>query len=71
MTSSSMSSKIFSGEVIKMWTKLLLSAVLFWALVPGSLLTLQTPFTSPAVTHAVVFAVVLMFAKKALNGKLL
>lgn len=54
-----------------MWTKLLLSAVLFWALVPGSLLTLQTPWTSPAVTHAVVFAVVLLFAKKALKGKLL
>jgi hypothetical protein len=41
-----------------MWVKLILTAVLFWVFVPGVLLNLSTPFTSPAVTHAIVFALV-------------
>lgn len=41
-----------------MWLKLLYSAVLFYIFVPGVLLNLSTPFTSPAVTHAIVYALV-------------
>ena len=48
-----------------MWAKLLFSAVLFYAFVPGVLLNLSTPFTSPAVTHAIVFALVSGFIWKA------
>jgi len=48
-----------------MLAKLLFSAVLFYAFVPGVLLNLSTPFTSPAVTHAIVFALVSGFVWKA------
>ena len=41
-----------------MWGKLLFSAILFYVFVPGVLLNLSTPWTSPAVTHAVLFALV-------------
>ena len=50
-----------------MWAKLLFSAVLFYLLVPGVLLNLSTPFTSPAATHAIVFALVSGFLWKALR----
>lgn len=39
-----------------MWVKLILSAVLFYLFVPGVLLNLSTPFSGPAVTHSVLFA---------------
>ena len=45
--------------------KLLFSALLFYAFVPGVLLNLSTPFTSPALTHAIVFALVSGFIWKA------
>lgn len=48
-----------------MLAKLVFSAVLFYAFVPGVLLNLSTPFTSPAVTHAVLFALVSGFVWKA------
>jgi hypothetical protein len=48
-----------------MWVKLLFSAVLFYVFVPGVLLNLSTPFTSPALTHAILFALVSGFIWKA------
>lgn len=51
-----------------MWVKLLLSALLFYVFVPGVLLNLSTPFTSPALTHAIVFALVSGFLMKAAKG---
>ena len=50
-----------------MWAKLLFSAVLFYVLVPGVLLNLSTPFTGPAATHAIVFALVSGFVWKAVR----
>ena len=58
-------SELFSGELNKMWVKLLFSAVLFYVFVPGVLLNLSTPFTSPALTHAILFALVSGFIWKA------
>jgi hypothetical protein len=57
--------EIFSGGVNKMWVKLLFSAALFYAFVPGVLVNLSTPFTSPALTHAILFALVSGFIWKA------
>lgn len=66
MTNLSTSLKIFSIKVYKtMWVKLLFSALLFYVFVPGVLLNLSTPFTSPALTHAIVFALVSGFIWKA------
>jgi hypothetical protein len=48
-----------------MWVKLLFSAALFYAFVPGVLLNLSTPFSSPALTHAIIFALVSGFIWKA------
>lgn len=48
-----------------MWVKLVFSALLFYVLVPGVVLSLSTPFTSPALTHAIVFALVSGFVWKA------
>lgn len=48
-----------------MWTKLVFSAILFYVFVPGVLLNLSTPFTSPALTHAIIFALVSGFIWKA------
>jgi hypothetical protein len=48
-----------------MWAKLLFTAVLFYAFVHGVLLNLSTPFSSPALTHAIVFALVSGFVWKA------
>ena len=56
-----------------MWVQLLLTALLFYVFVPGVLLNLSTPFTSPALTHAIVFALVggfLMRTAKGLVAKL-
>ncbi len=53
-----------------MWAKLLFSAVIFYLLVPGVLLNLSTPFTSPPVTHAIVFALVSGFVWKAVRPML-
>lgn len=50
-----------------MWVKLLLSALLFYVFVPGVLLNLSTPYTSPAVTHAIIFALVSGFVWKAMK----
>lgn len=47
-----------------MWTKLVFSALLFYVLVPGVVLRLSTPWTSPALTHAIVFALVSGFVWK-------
>jgi hypothetical protein len=52
-------------RVNKMFVKLLFSAILFYVFVPGVLLNLSTPFTSPAVTHAIIFALVSGFVWKA------
>ncbi len=41
-----------------MWVKLLVSALIFYAFIPGVLVTLRTPFTDANVTHAVLYAVV-------------
>lgn len=57
--------ELFSGELHKMWVKLLFSAVLFYVFVPGVLVNLSTPFTSPALTHAILFALVSGFIWKA------
>jgi hypothetical protein len=48
-----------------MYAKLIFSAVLFYLFVPGVLLNLSTPFTGPAATHAIVFALVSGFIWKA------
>lgn len=48
-----------------MFVKLLFSAVLFYVFVPGVLLNLSTPFSSPALTHAIIFALVSGFIWKA------
>ena len=48
-----------------MLAKLLFTAILFYAFVPGVLLNLSTPFSSPALTHAIIFALVFGFAWKA------
>jgi hypothetical protein len=48
-----------------MWVKLLFSALLFYVFVPGVLLNLSTPVTSPALTHAILFALVSGFVWKA------
>lgn len=53
-----------------MWTKLLVSAVLFYVFVPGVLLNLSTPVTGPAVTHAILFALVSGFLWKAVKPML-
>ena len=50
-----------------MWVKLILSAILFYAFVPGVLLNLSTPYTSPAATHAIVFALVSGFVWRAMK----
>ena len=58
--------RIFSDKYIKqMWVKLAFSALLFYAFVPGVLVNLSTPFTSPALTHAILFALVSGFVWKA------
>jgi hypothetical protein len=57
--------QLFSDELHKMWIKLLFSAALFYAFVPGVLVNLSTPFTSPALTHAILFALVSGFIWKA------
>jgi hypothetical protein len=57
--------QLFSGELHKMWIKLLFSAALFYAFVPGVLVNLSTPFTTPALTHAILFALVSGFIWKA------
>ena len=58
--------RIFSNEYTKqMWVKLAFSALLFYAFVPGVLVNLSTPFTSPALTHAILFALVSGFVWKA------
>jgi hypothetical protein len=38
-----------------MWVKLLVSALVFYAFIPGVLVTLRTPFTDANVTHAVLY----------------
>jgi len=48
-----------------MLVKLAFTALLFYVFVPGVLLNLSTPFTSPALTHAIVFALVSGFVWKA------
>jgi hypothetical protein len=53
-----------------MYVKLILSAILFYVFVPGVLLNLSTPFTSPAVTHAIIFALVSGFLMKAIKPML-
>jgi len=53
-----------------MWLKLLYSAVLFYVFVPGVLLNLSTPFTGPAVTHAILYALVSGFVWKAIKPML-
>jgi hypothetical protein len=40
-----------------MWVKLLVSALVFYAFIPGVLVTLRTPFTDANVTHAILYAV--------------
>jgi hypothetical protein len=45
-----------------------LSAILFYLFVPGVLLNLSTPFTSPAVTHAIVFALASGLVLRSLRG---
>ena len=58
--------RIFSDNYIKqMWVKLAFSALLFYVFVPGVLVNLSTPFTSPALTHAILFALVSGFVWKA------
>ena len=52
-------------RVNKMWVKLVFSALLFYVFVPGVLVNLSTPFTSPALTHAILFALVSGFVWKA------
>jgi hypothetical protein len=51
-----------------MWVELVLSAVLFYIFVPGVLLNLRTPVSSPAVTHSVLFALTSGFVLGALRG---
>lgn len=41
-----------------MWKNLILTAILFYVFVPGVLVNLSTPFTSAALTHAILFAIV-------------
>jgi hypothetical protein len=53
-----------------MWLKLLYSALLFYIFVPGVLVNLSTPYTSPAVTHAVLYAVVSGFLWRAVKPML-
>jgi hypothetical protein len=48
-----------------MFVKLIFSAILFYVFVPGVLLNLSTPVTGPAVTHAILFALVSGFIWKA------
>jgi len=61
----------FSMEVYKtMWVQLFLTALLFYVFVPGVLLNLSTPFSSPAVTHAVLFALVGGFVMRTAKGML-
>lgn len=48
-----------------MWVKLVFSALLFYVFVPGVLVNLSTPFTGPALTHAILFALVSGFIWKA------
>ena len=52
-------------RVNKMWIKLVFSALLFYVFVPGVLVNLSTPFTGPALTHAILFALVSGFVWKA------
>ena len=40
-----------------MWVKLIVSALVFYAFIPGVLVTLRTPFTDANVTHAILYAV--------------
>lgn len=47
-----------------MWIKLLFSALLFYVFVPGVLVNLST-LTGPALTHAILFALVSGFVWKA------
>jgi hypothetical protein len=51
-----------------MWVELLLSALLFYIFVPGVLLNLSTPFSGPAATHAVLFALTSGFVLRSLRG---
>jgi len=51
-----------------MYVELLLSALLFYLFVPGVVLNLSTPFTSPAVTHAIVFALASGLVLRSLRG---
>lgn len=53
-----------------MWTKLIFTAILFYVFVPGVLLNLSTPFTGPAVTHSVLFALVSGFVWRAMKATL-
>ena len=54
-----------------MWKKLLFSALLFYVLTPGVFLSLRTPLTNVAVTHAIVFALVSGFVWKAVKPYLM
>jgi hypothetical protein len=60
MTNSNMYSRIFSGVFNKMWWYLLTTALLFFVLTPGVVLSLPPGGSklTVAATHAVVFAVV-------------
>jgi hypothetical protein len=51
-----------------MYVELILSAVLFYVFVPGVLLNLRTPVSSPALTHAVLFALTSGLVLNALRG---
>ena len=53
-----------------MWLKLLYSAILFYVFVPGVLLNLSTPYSSPAVTHAILYALVSGLVWNAVKGLL-
>lgn len=55
----------FPLTIQTMYAKLIFSALLFYAFVPGVLVSLSTPFTGPAVTHAILFALVSGFVWKA------
>lgn len=50
-----------------MWLKLVLTAVLFYVFVPGVVVRLSTPFTSPEVTHAILFAILSKFVWQAMK----
>jgi hypothetical protein len=60
--------KLFRGLTTKMWTYILTTAALFYALVPGVLLSLPpgSSFQVQALTHALVFALVHKFVQHGL-----